>query len=127
MMKQWIAVVLAAALMLTPGVTVFAAGSYPSKASKPAATTTRLDVEGKVIAVGKGWVQIEVTKLMQGTGLAAGRKVRVYESTRVRVLRAGKAASLRALRTGETIEITGVIVHSGKTVSYRATTITIMQ
>ncbi len=126
-MKQWMAVVLVAALMLTAAGSAFAASSYPSKTSKPAVTTTRLTVEGKVIAVGKGWVEIEITKLMAGPGLAAGQKVKVYESTRVRVLKAGKAASLRALKTGELIEISGVIVHSGKVVSYRATTITIKQ
>ncbi len=130
-MKQWMTAVLAAGLMLTLGSGVWAATPPQSSTTyKPAALTyTPLSLQGKVVAVGKGWVTLEIAKILsRGTMLKSGEKVRVYESSRVKIFRNGKTAPVSALQVGETVTLTGSVVHRGtQIVSYRATTMRIMQ
>ncbi len=96
----------------------------------PSTSTARAQaftIQAKVLQVGKGWVQIQILKVEKGTGLKVNSKLRMRETARTKFLRAGKAASLKDLKAGETVEITGSIVRSGKTLTYQAASFTIME
>ncbi len=96
----------------------------------PSTSTARAQaftVQAKVLQVGKGWVQVQILKVEKGAGLKVNSKLRIRETARTKFLRAGKAASLKDLKTGETVEIAGSIVRSGKTLTYQAASFTIME
>ena len=112
--------VLAALMILAVTATMAFAATAPAK---PAA----LQVEGKILTMGKGWVQVQVTKIVAGKGLRQGAKIRVSERSKVKITQNGKAVTLSALKPGETVEILVQVTRSGKTVSYSTTSITIMQ
>ncbi len=84
-------------------------------------------VQAKVLQLGKGWVQVQVLKVEKGTGLKVNSKLRILETAKTKFLRAGKAASLKDLKTGETVQVVGSIVRSGKTLTYQAASFTIME
>lgn len=104
---------------------VLAAEPYtaqPQNAAQPAA----FEIQAKVLKVGKGWLQVEVVKVEQGAGLKVGEQLRILETAKTQFQRACKAVSVSAVKTGETIEVVGAIVKSGKTLTNRAATVTIM-
>lgn len=95
--------------------------------STPAAQAQAFAVQAKVLQMGKGWVQIQILKVERGTGLKVNSKLRIRETAKTKFLRAGKAASLKDLKAGETVEIVGSIVRSGRTLTYQAASFTIME
>ncbi len=115
-------IVLGAAAVALVAAAASAGTPAPSQAAAPAPFT----VQAKVLQVGAGWLQVQVLKVTAG-GLKVNARIRIRETAKTKFLRAGKAASAKDLRAGETVEVAGTVVRSGKTVTYQATTVTILQ
>jgi len=109
-------------------VTVLAVAMSASAASTTTTTKPQaFAIQGKVLQVGPGWMQVQVVKVQQGSGLRANAKLRIQQTAKTRFLRTGKAASARDLRAGETVQINGSIVRSGTRLTYQAGSITILR
>jgi acyl-coenzyme A thioesterase PaaI-like protein len=104
---------------------VAALGVTSSQAAGTSAPAT-FTIQAKVLQVGSGWLQVQVLKVTGGA-LKANARVRIRETAKTRFLRAGAAASARDLKAGQTVEVEGTVIRSGKTVVYQATTVTILQ
>ncbi|MDR7523144.1 MAG: hypothetical protein QN168_11830 [Armatimonadota bacterium] len=96
------------------------------RTAQAAVKTAPFRLEGKIVEVSKGWIQVEVIKVVQGSGFKAGDKVKITESSRTRILQAGKRVSNSKLATGEMVEVSGQMVE-GKTPTFRATTVSILK
>jgi len=128
--KRIVYLVSAAVVVLAVASAALAAGSttpYQAPAGAPGQTPASFQVQAKLLQVGKGWVQVEILKVEKGGALKTGAKLRIVETARTKFLRAGKAAAVKDLKAGETLEIVGAVVRSGKTLTYRAASITIMK
>src|SRR3989475_2014244 len=93
-------------------------------------TTTKpqaFAIQGKVLQVGPGWVQVQVVKVQQGSGLRANTKLRIIETAKTKVMRTGKVSSVKDLKAGEMVQIRGSIARSGKTLTYQAGSVTIIR
>ncbi len=118
----------AVAVLVVTSVAMAAGSTTTSQTPSPIpAQAAAFTVQAKVLQVGQGWVQVEILKVEKGAGLKANSKLRIRETAKTKFLRAGKAASLKDLKTGETVEIVGSIVRSGKTLTYQAASFTIME
>ena len=115
--------------LIVSAVTVLAVTSLATAASSPSPTTQSavFAVQGKVLQVGKGWLQVLVVKVQRGSGLRANANLRIFETAKTKILRTGKPASVKDLKTGEMVQITGSVVRSGKTLTYQAGSVTIMR
>lgn len=118
-------------VVLAVGSVALAAAGGTTPYQAPAASTGQapasFQVQAKLLQVGKGWVQVEIMKVEKGGTLKTGAKLRIIETARTKFLQAGKAVSVKDLKAGETVEIIGIVVRSGKTLTYRAASITIME
>jgi uncharacterized protein (DUF2141 family) len=103
-----------------------AALSVTAPVARAAGTTSPYRLEGKVLKVSKGWLQIEVTKAIEGAGIKVGDKLRIAETSRTRFLQAGKPVAADKLAAGEMVAIVGRMV-AGKTPSFTAATVTILK
>jgi hypothetical protein len=130
-MKSTATILIAAmtALMLGPAVFAASSSSTPpaTKAAAARASAPPYEIEGKILRVGKGWIQVQVTKVDKGPGLKAGSRLRVVENARTQIMQGGKAAAGAQLTAGETVRISGQIVRSGRATSYRAATVDILR
>lgn len=107
-----------------------AAPLYPALTPAPSkgkVVPAVFQVQARVARTGKGWLEVEVTKVLKGEGLKVNDKIRLTESGRTKLMRAGKRVSQTEVKAGEIVEISGQIVKSGKKVSYRANAITILK
>ena len=100
-----------------------AAATAPTATTQPAVFT----IQAKVLQVGPGWVQVQVVKVQQGSGLRANAKLRILETAKTKVVQRGKTASVRDLRAGEMVQISGSMARNGKTLTYRAGSVTIIK
>jgi len=127
--KRLAIVALSAVAVLVVTSAAMAAGSTTGSQTKAPTTAqaTAFTVQAKVLQVGKGWVVVQILKVEKGTALRVNSKLRIRETAKTRFLRAGKAASLKDLKAGETVEIAGSVVRSGKTLTYQATSVTITE
>ncbi len=129
-MKRIVYLVPAAVVVLAVASVALAAGSttpYQAPAGAPGQTPAKFQVQGTLLQVGKGWVQVEIVKVEKGGALKTGAKLRIVETARTKYLRAGKAATVKDLVAGETLDIVGAVARSGKALTYRASSITIME
>jgi hypothetical protein len=97
-----------------------------AEAVQARAKTIPYRVEGKIVEVSKGWIQVEVTRVLRGSGIKVGEKLKITESAQTRVLQAGKQVARSRLAAGETVEVSGQMV-SGKSPTFRATTLAILK
>ena len=97
-MKTLVVLLIAVALMVAPA-TVLAAQT------RAKAAPYRL--EGKLVEVYKGWIEVEVTKVLQGAGFKTGDKVKITEGARTRILQAGKRVSDSKLAAREMVQVSG--------------------
>jgi|DewCreStandDraft_1066081.scaffolds.fasta_scaffold01464_2 hypothetical protein len=124
-MKRWMVLALLGVLVLTLnsfGFAATAAKAKPAARPSPAGFT----VEGKVEEVGAGYFDLSVTKVLKGTGIKVGEKIRIKEAARFRVLQKGKRVALSALKADETVRVVGRIMVKGKTTTYEGTSATIL-
>ena len=101
----------------------------PSPSPAPASTTRRapFEIEAKILRIGRGWAQVEVLKVTRGTGLKTHGKLWVRHTAKTKVLKAGKGGSVRDLRVGKTVAITGTASGRGPALTYQAASVTIMK
>jgi hypothetical protein len=107
-----------------------AVASAATPAAKPApakVAPVTYDVTGKIVKTGKGWIDVEITKVGSGTGLKTGAMLRVTRGSKTRVLESGKAVSASRLAVGETVEVRGAIVKGAKSTSYTAASVNIVK
>ncbi len=116
-MKHWMVLFTAVVISLSLG----------TLASAAPQSVRPYRLEGKVVEVSKGWLEIEVTRVEQGTGIKAGAKLRINESSRTKFLQAGKPVASAKLAAGETVEVVGQVAQRGNTPRYRALTVTIVK
>jgi hypothetical protein len=107
--------------------TMAVAGTPTPAPATPTAQPAPFDIQAKVLQVAKGWVRVEVVKVATGTGLQPQAKLRVRQTAKTKFLKAGKAASIKDLKAGEMVQISGTISGSGKTLTYQAASVTIMK
>ncbi|MDR7421252.1 MAG: hypothetical protein QN159_02135 [Armatimonadota bacterium] len=105
---------------------VVSALSVTAPIAQAAARTSPYRLEGKILEVSKGWLQVEVTKAIQGAGIKVGDKLRIAETSRTRFLQAGKRVAADKLAAGEMVAVEGRMV-VGKTPSFTAATVTILK
>ncbi|MDQ7819298.1 MAG: hypothetical protein QN173_04680 [Armatimonadota bacterium] len=115
---------LGAVAMILAAAAVWA--GIPPAAQAATAAPAPFSIQAKVLQVGRGWVQVQVLKVTAGT-LKVNARLRILETAKTRYLRAGQAASAKDLKVGETVEVVGTVVRSGKTTTYQATTVSIVR
>ncbi len=95
----------------------------------PTSTTRRVSFEivAKILRISRSWAQVEVLKVTRGTGLTTHVKLWVRHTAKTKVLKAGKGASVRDLRVGKTVAITGTASGRGPALTYQAASVTIMK
>ncbi len=123
------ALTVAAAALLVSSAMV--AAQTPSPSSSPALTSTTrrapFRIVAKILRISRSWAQVEVLKVTQGTGLKTHGKLWVRHTAQTKVLQAGKAASVRDLKIGKTVAITGTASGRGRALTYQAASVTIMK
>ena len=126
-MKRWSIIVslTLVTVMLAPAFAL-AASFYQTKQTAAKAPAT-VQIQGKVLAVGKDWVQVQVSKILKGSGLRAKDKIRFREAKGLTVMQNGKPASIATLKAGENVEITAQAAKSGNTMVYTVMRISITQ
>lgn len=129
-MHRWLALVLAGVVLLVGGTPTWAASATPAPTgatpATPAGSRARFSVEGKVVGVHKGWVEVSVTKVGTGSGLAAGATVKIVETRRTRILRDGKVVGQAALKPGASVRVEGEAATSKGATAYRAARIVVL-
>lgn len=123
-MKSWIAV---SALLVTLAVGAAAQAATPAKAQ----TTTppapaAFSLEGKVLRVARGRIELQVTRIEKAAGLKVGQKIWVRETARTKVMEGGKTMAASALKTGARVEVYGSLAKTKTGPAYDAATITIV-
>lgn len=114
--------------LITSIISIFLVTALATAATSPSPTQRAVfAIQAKVLQVGPGWVQVEIVKVQQGSGLRANAKLRILETAKTKVVRTGKDASVRDLKAGEMVQISGSIARSGKTLTYQAGTVTIIR
>ncbi len=123
------ALTVAAAALLVSSAMVAAQTPSPSPSSAPASTMRRAPfrIVAKILRISRSWAQVEVLKVTQGTGLKTHGKLWVRHTAQTKVLQAGKAASVRDLKIGKTVAITGTASGRGRALTYQAASVTIMK
>lgn len=123
------ALTVAAAALLVSSAMV--AAQTPSPSPSPALTSTMRRVPFRIVAkilrISRSWAQVEVLKVTQGTGLKTHGKLWVRHTATTKVLQAGKGASVRDLKIGKTVAITGTASGRGRALTYQAASVTIMK
>ncbi len=101
-----------------------AATSYtpPTAATQPA----RFQVQGTIVSIGRGWVEMRVTRVEQGTGLKVNTLMRLAESSKTRVLQSGKPVQISVLKKGASVDAAGRAVKGKSGMIFQATAITIL-
>ena len=119
----------AAAVLLVSTAVVAAQTPSPPPSPAPSSTTRRapFEIEAKILRISRSWAQVEVLKVTRGTGLKAHGKIWVRHTTKTKVLKAGKGASVRDLRIGKTVAIAGIASSRGSALTYQAASVTIMK
>ncbi len=123
------ALTVAAAALLVSSAMVAAQTPSPSPSSAPTSTMRRTPfrIVGKILRISRSWAQVEVLKVTQGTGLKMHGKLWVRHTAQTKVLQAGKGASVRDLKIGKTVAITGTASGRGRALTYQAASVTIMK
>ncbi len=118
-----------AVALLVSSTRVAAQTPSPSPSPAPASTTRRapFEIEAKILRISRSWAQVEVLKVRRGTGLKTHGKLWVRHTATTKVLKAGKGASVRDLRVGKTVAITGTASGRGRTLTYQAASVTIVK
>jgi hypothetical protein len=83
-------------------------------------------IEGKVLKLAKGQFQVQVMRVEKAAAIKAGGTLWIRETTKTKILSAGKAVSARTLKVGNTVEISGNVMMSGKTAAYDALSVQIV-
>lgn len=125
-MKRWSIISLALVTVMLASGFATAASSYETKQPAAKAPAT-VRIQGKVLAVGKDWVQVQVGKVLKGSGPRANEKIRFREAKGLTVTQYGKPVSIAALKAGENVEIMAQAAKSGKTMVYTVVRISITQ
>jgi hypothetical protein len=123
------ALTVAAAALLVSSAMVAARTPSPSPSPAPTSTMRRVPfrIVAKILRISRSWAQVEVLKVTQGTGLKTHGKLWVRHTATTKVLQAGKGASVRDLKIGKTVAITGTASGRGRALTYQAASVTIMK
>ncbi len=123
------ALTVAAAALLVSSAMVAARTPSPSPSPAPTSTMRRVPfrIVAKILRISRSWAQVEVLKVTQGTGLKTHGKLWVRHTATTKVLQAGKGASIRDLKIGKTVAITGTASGRGRALTYQAASVTIMK
>jgi len=123
------ALTVAAAALLVSSAMVAAQTPSPSPSPAPASTMRRAPfrIVARILRISRSWAQVEVLKVTQGTGLKTHGKLWVRHTAQTKVLQAGKGASIRDLKIGKTVAITGTASGRGRALTYQAASVTIMK
>jgi len=118
-----------AVVFLVSSTMVAAQVPSPSPSSARTSTTRRapFEIVAKILRISRSWAQVEVLKVTRGTGLTTHGKLWVRHTAKTKVLKAGKGASIRDLRVGKTVAITGTASGRGPALTYNAASVTIMK
>src|SRR5437867_9276485 len=75
-----------ASILVTSAVIMLAVAALATAATAPAPTTQPavFAIQAKVLQVGPGWVQVQVVKVQQGSGLRANAKLRIHETAKTK-------------------------------------------
>ena len=123
-MKFWMMV---SALLLTLAFGTMAQAAAPAKVQSvtpPAPAAFSLD--GRVLRVAKGRIELQVTRIEQAAGLKAGQRIWIQETAGTKVMEYGKTMAASALKAGERVEVYGRIMKTKTGSTYDAATITIV-
>jgi hypothetical protein len=124
MRKSWVAVgVLLVTLAF--GAAAQAAGSAKAQTTTPPAPAA-FSLEGKVLRVARGRIELQVTRVEKATGLKVGQKIWVRETARTKVMEGGKTVAASTLKTGARVEVYGNLMKTKTGPAYNAATITIV-
>ncbi len=118
------------AALVVASATVAAGTPTPAPSPAPASSAAQpaaFAVQAKVLQVGKNWLRVEVLRVASGPGLKAQSRLRVNQTAKTKFLKAGKAATIKDLKAGGTVEIAGTVTGRGTALTYQATSVTIMK
>jgi hypothetical protein len=113
-------------MALGPAAQAAAPYKAPTAAPVKTAPAAAFAIEGKVLKLAKGQFQVQVMRVEKAASIKAGGTLWIRETTKTKILSAGKAVSARTLKVGNTVEISGDVMMSGKTAAYDALSVQIV-
>lgn len=128
-MNRLLVLVIASLALLSVGTVTWAARPAYAPNAAPAATkeaSKGFEVEGKILSLHKGWLELSVTRVINGE-LKPNARIRVTETAKTSFMENGKRANMSALKAGELVRVTGHVEMRGKASTYIAQAVTIEQ
>ena len=121
-MKSWL-VVGSLLVMLAFGTVAQAAAPAKAQSVTPPAA---FSLEGMVLRVAKGRIELQVTRIEKAAGLKVGQKIWIQETAKTKVMENGKTMAASAIKVGERVEVYGSTMKVKTGSAYDAATITIV-